>query len=103
MTAPSNQAAIYVRTAVRDHERDALAEQETACRALCAERGYTVDPSRVYRDIGSGLSIDDRAGLTLLRDDITSGRVAVIVALAPDRLSRDEAALADLAEEASAA
>jgi DNA invertase Pin-like site-specific DNA recombinase len=94
-------AAIYVRTAARDHERDALAEQEAVCRALCAERGYAVDPSRVYRDVGSGLSIDDRGGLSLLREDISAKRVAVVVAVSPDRLSRDEAGLGILTDEAA--
>jgi len=103
MDRPSEPAAIYVRTAARDHERDALGEQETACRAHCAERGYSVDPARVYRDIGSGLSIDDRGGLSLLRDDVAATRVAVVVVLSPDRLSRDHADLTQLAEEAEAA
>jgi DNA invertase Pin-like site-specific DNA recombinase len=102
MDRPTEHAAIYVRTAAHDHERDALGEQEAACRALCAERGYAVDASRVYRDVGSGLALDDRAGLSLLRDDIAAKRIAVAVALAPDRLSRDEAALAVLTQEAEA-
>lgn len=102
MDRPNEPAAIYVRTATRDRERDALAEQEAVCRALCAERGYTVDPSRVYRDVGSGLSID-RAGLALVRDDVASGSVAVIVSASPDRLSRDHASLVQLADEIEAA
>src|SRR5262245_22550588 len=103
MEGTKERAAIYVRTATLDPARDALAEQEDACRALCAERGYAVDPSRVYRDVGSGLSLDDRGGLSLLRDDIAARRIAVVVALAPDRLSRDDASLASLAEQADAA
>src|SRR5215216_4536260 len=103
MHSANDPSAIYVLTATRDHERDTLAEQETTCRALCAERGYAVDPSRVYRDVGSGLSVDDRGGLGLLRDDIANSRVAVVVVLSPDRLSRDHADLTQLAEEAEAA
>jgi DNA invertase Pin-like site-specific DNA recombinase len=102
MEGTKEQAAIYVRTATTSRAVDALAEQEAVCRALCAERGYALDPSRVYRDVGSGLALDDRGGLALLRDDVAARRVAVVVAVSPDRLSRDEAALAVLTQEAEA-
>ena len=102
MTGPTEQAAIYVRTAARDLERDALGEQEAVCRAHCAERGVRGrSDACVYRDVGSGLSLDDRGGLSLLRDEISAQRVAVVVAVSPDRLSRDETGLASLTDEAA--
>jgi DNA invertase Pin-like site-specific DNA recombinase len=103
MEGSQEHAAVYVRTATLDRARDALAEQEDACRALGAARGYALDPARVYRDVGAGLALDDRAGLSLLRDDIAHARIAVVVALSPDRLSRDAANLAVLTDEAEAA
>lgn len=85
--------------AVRETSHDT---QEAAARAHCAAHGYTVAEAHVYRETGSGVTLEPRARprLAELRAAVRRRQVDVVVAYAIDRLSREPVHLAVLVFEA---
>jgi site-specific DNA recombinase len=96
------RAAIYTRvsTTAQGEDGSSLATQEAACRAYAAERGYTVLPSDVYREVHTGTELWERPSLAELRDAIRRRAVDVVIAFAIDRLSRDPVHLGVILSEA---
>jgi site-specific DNA recombinase len=97
--ATTTRAAIYVRvsTTKQEAEGTSLETQEALCRAYAEERGYQI--AGVYRDVFSGAAYRERPDLSALREQVRAGAVDVVLAYALDRLSRNQAHLAILAEE----
>jgi len=94
-------AAIYCRvsTARQEDEGTSLASQEAACRAYAAEQGFTV--AAVYRETHSGAELFERPRLSELRESVRRGEVAVVIAFALDRLTRNQAHLGLILSEAT--
>src|SRR4051794_14055471 len=94
------RAAIYVRVSSRGQADvgSSLETQEAAARAYCAEHWY--DVGAVYSDVHTGTEMRERPHLTALRSSVRAGDLDVIVAHAIDRLSRNQAHIAIIAEEA---
>ena len=93
------RAALYARIAASDQESRSLVRQLERLQAYARRRGWLMAPERVYRDVGvSGLSLG-RPALGRLRADVARGDVDAIIAMAPDRLARDGAKLAQLLDE----
>jgi DNA invertase Pin-like site-specific DNA recombinase len=89
--------AVYCRTATTSQgEPSTLDAQEARCRAEAQRRGLVV--AGVYRDQGSGLSLD-RPALGALRAAVARGEVAAVLVADYDRLARDMGAYAALAHE----
>jgi site-specific DNA recombinase len=93
------RAAVYIRvsTSKQEDEGTSLDTQEARCRAFCAERGDQV--VGLFSDVYTGAKYRERPGLSALRERVRAGEVDVVVAYALDRLSRNQAHLAILAEE----
>lgn len=86
-----HRAAIYCRVSSAQQEENAsLPTQEEACRAFCAQHGYTIPEGQTYRETHSGADLWGRPALTSLRAAMRAGEIDVIVAYAVDRLSRDQ-------------
>ena len=89
-------AAIYIRVSTdsqAEADKTSLQEQETAARAYCAERGYSVVD--VYEDVASGVS-RDRPAFRAMQDAARRGDIDVVVAWASDRLARSGSGMGDL-------
>src|SRR6266496_2957892 len=98
MSTSTQRAAIYVRVSSSGQEdNSSLATQEAAARAYCADHGY--HSVEVFTDVHTGAQYRERPGLTELRERVRAGAVDVLVAHALDRLSRNQAHLAIIAEE----
>jgi site-specific DNA recombinase len=92
-------AAIYCRISSEKQEGNwSLGTQEEACRRCAADRGYAV--AGVYTEIYTGSNLWDRPRLNEVRDLVRRGEVAIVIAYAIDRLSRDAAHLHILIDEA---
>ena len=96
----TTRAAIYIRvsTSAQEDEGTSLDTQEVRCRAYADEHDYQI--ADVYRDVFTGAQYRERPGLSALREQVRAGAVDVVLAYALDRLSRNQAHLAILAEEA---
>ncbi|RIK39748.1 MAG: hypothetical protein DCC58_14825 [Chloroflexi bacterium] len=96
------RAAIYVRVSTKGQEDDgtSLQTQEAACLRFAAERGYSVAPEHVYREVFTGVELWDRPQLTALRDAVRRHEIDAVVAYAIDRLSRDPVHLGVVLSEA---
>jgi site-specific DNA recombinase len=92
------RAAIYARIS-RDADGDGLgvARQVDDCRAHCALRGWQVVAEYVDNDV-SAYSGRVRPSYQRLLADLTSGRVDLVVAWAPERLHRSPRELEDFLE-----
>ncbi len=99
--ASTTRAAIYCRVSTSAQEEDgtSLDTQEARCRAHAADRGYQVGD--VYRDVYTGAKYRERPALSALRERVRAGEIDVVLAYALDRLSRNQAHLAIVAEEAN--
>lgn len=86
----STTALIYLRAARADDE--AIAMQRRACLDHAAAQGWLVID--VFVDYGVGC-LSDRDGFNALCDRVKTGQADVVLARDPDRLSRDQEALAD--------
>src|SRR5687767_4744632 len=98
-TAP--RAAIYCRVSTSAQEEDgtSLDTQDAHCRAYAADHGYQI--VGVFRDVYTGAKYRERPNLTSMRELVRAGETDVVIAYALDRLSRNQAHLAILAEEAN--
>jgi site-specific DNA recombinase len=95
-TAP--RVVIYTRVSSQGQEDNAsLSTQETRCRVYADERGYHL--AGAFSDVHTGAQYRERPGLSALRERVRAGAVDVVLAFALDRLSRNQAHLAVLAEE----
>lgn len=100
----SKRAAIYCRIS-RDPSGDMLGvqRQEKACRELCEKNGWTpVEPIYVDDD-RSAYSGKPRPGYVALLDAVKAHKVDVVVAWAPDRLTRSTLDLESLIDTVEAA
>jgi site-specific DNA recombinase len=92
------RAVIYTRVSSQGQEDNAsLATQEARCRTYADEHGYHV--VGIFTDVHTGAQYRERSGLTALRAEVRAGAVDIVLAFALDRLSRNQAHLAVLAEE----
>lgn len=93
------RAALYVRVSTDEQLRHgySLAAQEEECRRKAEGLGAT--EFAVYNDGGWSGGTLERPDLTRLRADVQAGVIALVVALDPDRLSRDLVGLLVLADE----
>jgi site-specific DNA recombinase len=92
------RSVIYIRVSSQGQEDNAsLATQEARCRAYAEERGYAV--LALFSDVHTGAQYRERPGLSALREQVRTRSVDVVLAFAVDRLSRNQAHLAILAEE----
>lgn len=99
-SAPPQRVAIYIRVSSTEQaEGYSLATQEEHCRSYCDERGYQL-VAEPFTDVYTGAQYRERPGLSGLRQLVRDGAVDVILAHALDRLSRNQAHLYVLAEEA---
>jgi len=81
------RAAIYTRvSSVGQEDNTSLETQEAACRALAVQKGYEVVGT--YQDVHTGEDLIERPRLGDLLQEIRSGTYDVVLAHAPDRLSR---------------
>jgi site-specific DNA recombinase len=91
------RAAIYARTACRNHPNPALTLQVEALRAHAARRGMSIVAE--FRDEGySGLR-RDRPGLDSMRDLAQSHGFDVLLTCDPERLARDSGLQVRMLEE----
>ena len=100
-TTSQPRAAIYCRVSTPGQEEDgtSLATQEARCRQYAAERGYSVVD--VYRDVHTGMELWERPRINEVRAAVRRGELAAVIAYDLDRLSRDQAHLYILDEEAT--
>src|SRR5215213_3555616 len=95
-TAP--RAVIYTRVSSQGQEdNSSLRTQAAACLAYAEERGWQIVGT--FSDVHTGAEYRERPGLSTLREQVRADAVDVVLAFALDRLSRNQAHLAVLAEE----
>lgn len=100
----SNVAAIYCRVSTAAQEEGtSLDTQESACRKFATARGYTVAEAHIYREVHTGGELWERPQLTAMREAVRRGEVRAVIAYAVDRLSREQAHLFILDDEATRA
>ena len=95
------RALLYARVSTDKQEESgsSLESQAIACRDYATTHGYSIVGT--FQDTASGAAYRDRPGLSDLRAVVRAGQADVIVAYAIDRLSRNQAHLAIIAEEAN--
>lgn len=76
---------IYTRVSTPKQRVD-LQNQIDMLKQFCFTNGYTV--SRVFSDVASGISFENRKDFFTMLDDIVSGKVERVVITYKDRLSR---------------
>src|SRR5215471_7846947 len=93
-------AAIYARVSTEDQGKGySIPTQIEACQKLAREQGYTVSDTHIFIDDGvSGVTLD-RPALRALRDMFSSGAIAAVIVLDPDRLARKTGKLLVLKDE----
>jgi site-specific DNA recombinase len=98
-------AAIYVRvsTTKQEQEGTSLESQEAACVAYARQHGYTVHADHIFREVHTGGELWERPRVTALRAAMKAGEFSAVIAYAVDRLSRDQAHLYILDDEATRA
>ncbi len=96
------RAASYSRVSSSHQEQEgsSLGTQAAAINAFIDQRGYTLDPDQVYQDVHTGADLRERPGMSRLREVIRAGGVDVVVFYALDRLTRNQAHLGVLVDEA---
>src|SRR5215213_7709240 len=95
-TAP--RAVIYTRVSSQGQEdNSSLRTQAAACLAYAEERGWQIVGT--FSDVHTGAEYRERPGLSTLREQVRARAVDVVLAHALDRISRNQAHLAILAEE----
>ena len=92
------RAVIYTRVSSQGQEdNSSLRTQSAACCAYAEERGWQI--VGIFSDVHTGAEYRERPGLSALRQQTRAQSVDVVLAYALDRLSRNQAHLAILAEE----
>jgi len=85
-TSSKTLAAVYVRVSSDKQERWSPDAQERALREQCTRMGW--EPV-IYRETGSGETLDGRPEILRLLKDARAGRFAVCLVIEMTRLSRD--------------
>lgn len=95
----NKSALIYCRVSTQKQEDEgtSLDSQAAACIAHAEKLGYNV--ARITREVYSGAELFERPQLSRDRADIRAGTFKAVIVYAIDRLSRDIAHLAILADE----
>src|SRR5688500_18187275 len=98
-TPELNTAVIYCRvsTTKQEYKGTSLDSQATSCLSHSRSLGYAV--GRVTKEVYSGAELFDRPLLARDREDIRAGQFQALIVYAIDRLSRDVAHLAIIADE----
>ena len=98
MQKPETRAAIYARiaTAPQGTEPDPLLVQIDASKTFCAEQGYTLSPSHIYREVCQAATSRNCPQLAALLAAAKHGAFAVVVVFAYDRLARQQTEVASL-------
>lgn len=93
------RCAIYTRVStIVQEDNYSLSTQEAACRAYAEQHGYRI--AGVFSDVHTGSEYRERTGLSDLRQAVRDGAVDVVLAYALDRLSRNQAHVYIILEEA---
>src|SRR5215213_2851355 len=98
--ATALRAALYCRVSTLDQEQDgtSLDSQEAAGRGHAGVLGASI--VAVYREVYTGANLWDRPKLTELRELIRHRVVDIVIIYALDRLSRDQAHIFIVMDEA---
>ena len=89
MARRTKRAAIYMRVSTRIQEENYSFEvQSDKTHAHCQEQGYEV--VMVEQDTHTGFELDERQGLTRIRDAVSRRTIDVIVVVHLDRLARNQ-------------
>jgi DNA invertase Pin-like site-specific DNA recombinase len=100
LTSEVRFAAIYARVPTEDQGKGfSIPTQIDACQQLATREGYIVPESHVLRDEGISGTTLDRPGLHQLRELVQAHAIAAVIAIDPDRLSRNLGHQLLLAEE----
>ena len=95
-------AAIYCRVSSKGQEDNAsLPTQEAACREYAVKQGYEV--AEVYREVHTGAELTERPAMARLRAAVRASEVRAVIAYSVDRLSRNQAHIYILLDEADRA
>lgn len=87
-------------TVGQEEDGTSLVTQEAHCRQYAGAHGYLVDETQVYREVYTGTELWERPDLTTLIEAIRQHAVAVVIAYAIDRFSRDPVHLGVILNEA---
>jgi len=89
-TAPLEEAGLYLRVS-SDHQEEntSLESQEAAGRRWCAEHGYNLGASHVWREVHTGVELYERDVLRSAREALKRREIDVLVVYSLDRLSRE--------------
>ena len=99
MSNDGRRSVMYIRVNVLGQEGVNSCEwQQSECLKLAEELGGTVDPEDVFRDIGSGLSLE-LPELSKLMELVASGKVDAVLVYSFARLSRNRVHLRKLLRE----
>ena len=87
------RAAIYVRVSTKKQDEDgySLDSQVDHCLRLCAERGYEVNESHIFREVMTGAIYRERQILGRMRAAARNHEFDVVVIYDFDRLAREDA------------
>src|SRR5262244_1161834 len=97
---PPKVAAIYARVSTEDQGKGySIPTQIQACQKLAREQGYTVSDPHIFIADGVAGATLDRPALRALRDLFSSGAIAAVIVLDPDRLARKTGKLLVLKDE----
>ncbi|MBO6551221.1 MAG: recombinase family protein, partial [Rhizobiales bacterium] len=90
-----NRVAIYARYSSDQQSETSIEDQIRLCREYAEREGWTI--TECYKDMAiSGASLLLRPGVQMLMQDAMKGAFDIILAEALDRLSRDQADIANL-------
>jgi site-specific DNA recombinase len=99
------RAGTYCRVSsrIQEEEGTSLETQSASTADYARTHGYSLDPRCCFQDVFSGWFLRERTGLSDLRQAIRKGQIDVVVVHALDRLSRKQAHVAILMDEAEQA
>lgn len=89
--------AVYVRWSTEEQGAGTtLEEQRQTCLAFLQERGWPIDPDRIFIDDGYSAGSLERPAMRALRQAVRAGRVDAVVVYKLDRLTRNIVDAVDL-------
>ena len=83
------RAAIYARYSSDNQRPESIDDQVRGCLELAAARGYTVDPTHIFKDEAKSGALRDRPGLETLCAAAREGQFQAVLVDDLSRLSRD--------------
>ena len=81
-------AAIYARYSSDNQRPESIDDQVRSCHELAAARGYTVDPTHIYKDEARPGVLKDRPGLEALLSDARTHLFEAVLVDSSDRIVR---------------